>query len=295
LDFERGLHRSADLSLTSIQPQDFPLPHFGERLERIVAVLESGSGLALLRGLPVFSRFSQEQATRIYWAIGKHMGELVPQNRRGDLIGDIRDLGAAGPFQRIYATNEGLAFHTDSTDFVGLLCLRPALHGGESSVVSSAHLYNLILSEHPEYLPILYKQFPTDWRSEEPPGSPGWYLEPFYSNVDDTLSGTLRTYRVLTATRFSDVPRLSAEEMSCLLYLESLPKRRGVALSMELDVGDIQLLNNFVTLHTRSAFVDDPHDPAKQRHLLRLWISRLDGGRPLCPEYANWRLGYASP
>jgi hypothetical protein len=26
--------------------------------------------------------------------------------------------------------------------------------------------------------------------------------------------------------------------------------------------------------------------------LLRLWISRPEAGRPLCPEYAVWRNGY---
>jgi hypothetical protein len=47
--------------------------------------------------------------------------------RKGDLIGHIRDLGRRGPYERAYATNEDLGFHTDSTDFVGLMCLRPAL------------------------------------------------------------------------------------------------------------------------------------------------------------------------
>jgi hypothetical protein len=42
----------------------------------------------------------------------------------------------------------------------------------------------------------------------------------------------------------------------------------------------------------RTAFVDDAENPARQRHLLRLWISRPEAGRPLCPEYAAWRSGY---
>ncbi|MBO0772196.1 MAG: TauD/TfdA family dioxygenase, partial [Actinobacteria bacterium] len=69
-----------------------------------------------------------------------------------------------GPYERAYATNEGLGFHTDSTDFVGLMCLRPALYGGESFVASSGLLYNFVVGEHPEYLPILNKSFPTELR-----------------------------------------------------------------------------------------------------------------------------------
>jgi hypothetical protein len=76
------------------------------------------------------------------------------------------------------------------------------------------------------------------------------------------------------------------------MYFDSLPKRPGVALGMTLQTGDIQFINNFVTVHTRTAFADDAEDPARQRHLLRLWISCPESGRPLCPEYAAWRGGY---
>jgi Taurine catabolism dioxygenase TauD, TfdA family len=135
-DFERALaHVSANHleDVTRIRAEDFPLPHFQERIDDIVNRLEHGLGFVLLRGLPIYDRFSVAEATIIYWATGRHMGNLVPQNRRGDLIGQIRDLGRRGPYERAYATNEDLGFHTDSTDFVGLMCLRPALCGGRVS------------------------------------------------------------------------------------------------------------------------------------------------------------------
>jgi hypothetical protein len=294
-DFERALAHVSKMHIkdvTEIRAEDFPLSHFQERIDDIVDRLEHGPGLVLLRGLPIYDRFSEDEATIIYWGMGRHMGNLVAQNRKGDLVGHIRDLGRRGPYERAYATNEDLGFHTDSTDFVGLMCLRPALHGGESFVASSGLLYNFVVGEQPEYLPILNKNFPTDWRSEEPPGSPGWYLEPLYSYFGGTLSATVRTGRAISAMRFPEVPRLTADEVSCFIYFESLPKRPGVALGMQLQTGDLQFLNNFVTVHTRTAFVDDAEDPARQRHLLRLWISRPETGRPLCPEYAAWRSGY---
>jgi hypothetical protein len=294
-DFERALAHVAKKDfrdVTEIQREDFPLPHFQERIDDIVDRLENGLGLVLLRGLPIYDRFSEDEAAIIYWAMGQYMGNLVPQNRKGDRIGHIRDLGRRGPYERAYATNEDLGFHTDSTDFVGLMCLRPALYGGESFLASSGLLYNFVIGEHPEYLPILHKSFPTDWRSEEPSGSPGWYLEPLYSYVGGALSATVRTGRAMSAMRFPEVPRLTADEVSCFMYYDSLPKRPGVALGMQLETGDMQFINNFVTVHTRTAFADDAEDPARQRHLLRLWISRPEAGRPLCPEYAIWRSGY---
>lgn len=293
--FERALARlPAGLrrDVTRIAAADFPLPGFGDRIGDILRRLEHGLGFVLLRGLPVPGRFSEEEAGLIFWGIGRHLGSLVPQNRGGDLIGQIRDLGRRGPHERKYATSEGLGFHTDSTDFVGLLCLRPALRGGESLIASSGLLYNMVIGEHPEYLPVLARSFPTDWRGEQPPGAPGWYLEPLYSYCGGVLSATVRTGRVRSAQRFDGVPRLTADELACFAYYESLAVRPGVALAMTLQPGDLQFVNNFGTVHDRTPFTDDPADPARQRRLLRLWISRPAGGRPLCPQYAAWRAGY---
>jgi hypothetical protein len=295
VDFERALAHVAKRGLTDLSEigeDDFPLGHFRERADDIVDRLEHGLGLVLLRGLPIYDRFSEQEAAIIYWGLGRYMGDLVPQNRKGDLVGHIKDLGRRGPYERAYATNEDLGFHTDSTDFVGLMCLRPSLYGGESFVASSGLLYNMVIDEHPGYLPILSKSFPTDWRSEEPPGSPGWYREPLYSYFGGVLSATVRTGRAMSAMRFPEVPRLTADEVSCFMYFESLPKRPGIALGMHLQTGDLQFINNFVVVHTRTAFGDDPQDTTRQRHLLRLWISRSGNGRPLCPEYAVWRNGY---
>jgi hypothetical protein len=140
-DFERALAHVARKhvsDVTEIRAEDFPLPHFQERIDDVVDRLDNGLGLVLLRGLPIYDRFSEDEAAIIYWGMGRHMGNLVPQNRKGDLIGHIRDLGRGGPYERAYATNEDLGFHTDSTDFVGLMCLRPALYGGESFIACAS-------------------------------------------------------------------------------------------------------------------------------------------------------------
>ena len=99
-DFERALAHVSKKhfkDVTEIRAEDFPLPHFQERIDDIVDRLEHGLGLVLLRGLPIYDRFSEDEATIIYWGMGRHMGNLVPQNRKGDLVGHIRDLGRRGP------------------------------------------------------------------------------------------------------------------------------------------------------------------------------------------------------
>ena len=65
-DFERALahvskkHRK---DVTEIRAEDFPLPHFRDRIDDIVDRLEHGLGLVLLRGLPIYDRFSVDEAT----------------------------------------------------------------------------------------------------------------------------------------------------------------------------------------------------------------------------------------
>lgn len=49
-------------------------------------------------------------------------------------------------------------------------------------------------------------------------------------------------------------------------------------LTMDLRAGDMQFLNNFVTMHSRTAYEDHP-EPHRRRDLIRLW---LDARRRAC-------------
>jgi hypothetical protein len=292
-EFERGLSGVRSKDVRAITKEDFPLPGFADRLRDVIDTVEHGRGFAVIRGLPVYERFDEEESAKIFWSIGQHAGRLVPQDREGELLGTLRDLGVRGAFQRTYATNEAQGFHQDGGDIVALLCLRQSLYGGDSLIASTLELYRTIVEEHPEYVPLLHKNFATDWKSEEPPGSPGWYEGPLFSNCDGVLSGTVQVKRIIEAQRFSEVPRLTGEEVSCMLYIESVLKRPGMALTMRLAPGDMQFVSNYTILHARTSFVDSPDDPEHQRALLRLWITPEQAPRPLCPEYAVWREGYA--
>ena len=69
-DFERALAHVAKKhfkNVTQIRAEDFPLPHFQGRIDDIVDRLEHGLGLVLLRGLPIYDRFSEHEATIIHW------------------------------------------------------------------------------------------------------------------------------------------------------------------------------------------------------------------------------------
>ena len=80
----------------------------------------------------------REDALAAYWAIGLHLGSPVPQNFDGELVTDIRDVGADpdDPSTRLYKTRAEQDFHTDGADVIGLLCVRGARRGGESRAAS---------------------------------------------------------------------------------------------------------------------------------------------------------------
>jgi len=67
--------------------------------------------------------------------------------------------------------------------------------------------------------------------------------------------------------------------------VRDLSVREDFLLHMDFRPGDIQLLNNHCTLHSRSGY-EDHTDPDKRRLLLRLWLN-IPNGRPLAPAFAD--------
>ena len=126
-------------TLAAMTKADFPLPTVAARLATMLDELETGLGLYLLRGFPALTH-DTDALRAIYWGIGLHCGTAVSQSKRGDVLGDVRDLGTAhdGPEFRGYTSNGALPYHADAADLTGLFCLRAARRGGLSRIVSTA-------------------------------------------------------------------------------------------------------------------------------------------------------------
>ncbi len=82
-------------------------------------------------------------------------------------------------------------------------------------------------------------------------------------------------------------PPLSAEQNAALDLFETVAE--SLELSMSFEPNDIQLLNNGLVVHTRTAFTDWP-EPDRARRLLRLWISDAAMHRGVA-YYDVWRHG----
>jgi len=250
----------------------FERPTITRLCRRITAALRDGPGLFLVRGLPVVNH-SEADLERLLWGLGSLLGVPVPQTVGGDRLRRVEDLGSelALPSVRGHETNAPLALHSDRCDVVALLCVRPAAEGGTSIVVSADQAHELLRQRAPELLPVLYEPYPNDQRGEQPAGAPRWIPLPVFSMADGKLVTRYIRRFIMDAQRFPDVPRLSARQIEALDALDVALGEPDAAVRMQLEAGDLQLLNSHRTLHGREAFAD--HDARRRRLLLRLWLS----------------------
>lgn len=289
-DLDQALARldAAGLQWPDFGKDEFDIPLLGRRLQRILAEIRSGRGFALIRGIPV-RRYGPTQLRNLYWGIGSHLGEVISQNAKGHLIGEVKDSGAnyADPNVRGYTTRAFLRPHSDSADVVGLFCLRKAHSGGTTTISSSMAIYNTLLREHPEYLQVLYDGFQYDLRGE---GATGKTEEvsnnrlPVFSYHEGRLSCRFNPKAIETAP-IKTGAQLSEQQLAAVHYIEALALDPRYRLDMLLEPGDIQLIDNYSVLHSRDDFIDHD-DPDERRLLLRMWINIFDG-RQLAPRFAN--------
>jgi hypothetical protein len=267
--------KAAGKAPTAMTPDDFPLPAASRAaLDEAIALTQGRWGMCLLKGLPT-DRWTEDEARLANWGMGLHMGTARTQNRASAFMADVRDEGGSYKTKngRGYNTNKSLDFHCDSCDVVALMCRRTARQGGESKVVSSIALRDEIARIRPDLIPVLQGPWYHSSQGAQGPGKPGFYMLPLLG--DDPVNFAMRANRknVVAAQRdFPEVPRLTAQQLEALDLLDTLMADPKLCFSMWLDRGDLQLLNSYVTLHSRTDF-EDFDDPDLKRHLYRLWLA----------------------
>ncbi|MBE0614839.1 MAG: TauD/TfdA family dioxygenase [Burkholderiales bacterium] len=279
--------RTRGIGIPALSKENFPIPGMARKLAGVLAEIEDGRGFALLRGLPV-ERYSKADAALIYWGIGAHFGPAFAQNAQGDMLGHVRDLGAdwrTDMKARGYQTRMHLPFHNDSTDVVGLLCLRSAKSGGSSLIVSSTAVHNEVLARRPDLARVLYEPFCVDRRGEETPGQKPYYITPCFNWFKGRMLIRYNRNFIESAQRFDEVPRLTALQLEAFDLLDKLFNDPAFCLDMPFEPGDMQFICNYVILHSRGDY-EDYADPELKRHLLRLWL-RTPGFKELPAAFAD--------
>ena len=267
---------------------EFPLPTLGPVLEGLLDELEGGRGFVLLRGIPV-QHYRESELDILYAGLSSYLGRVITQNSKGDRIGRVTDRGTDYGTRNVrgHTSNDAIAPHCDSADLVGLLCVQTAGRGGESKIASAMTVYNTILAEHPEYIPLLTRGFHVNLAGKGPTGKLDectHHRIPVFSRFEGQISCRFNRKQTLDAAKILG-DELSDLEHNAIDAVGEVAMRDGVRLDMDFRAGDVQLLNNHCILHARGAYTDAP-ERNQRRNLLRIWIN-MANGRPLAPEFAD--------
>ena len=293
-ELDHTLRLTEHLGIKEINKDSFPLPLLGQGLSLIQESLENGSGAVMLRGFPT-ERYSEKQTQRLFWAMACNIGMPVSQSAERERIFSVRDSGYKAGDPRLRGPNSSnrLSFHSDRCDVIGFHCLRQAKSGGENEIVHSIALHNTIQKHRPDLLAILYQPFyfkrhTVDMGNQEP-----WCQQPIFSIQEGHFACNLLRVLIERAYALPELPDLTPHQQEALDFIEDTASNPKLHVRFRQERGDILFLNNFVTLHRRSAY-EDHEDPSLRRHLLRIWLS-VPNSRPLHPlfkdNYGDTRAG----
>ncbi|MBC8352567.1 MAG: TauD/TfdA family dioxygenase [Planctomycetes bacterium] len=272
--------------IEEISSENFSLPTLALKLQSIQHSLEQGSGAAMIRGLPM-DGYSEVQAARVFWGLAAHVGTPVSQSPAGERVFHVRDEGYSerDPKARGPSSRKRLSYHTDRCDVISFLCVRQAESGGENYLVSSVAIYNEMLQQRPDLVDVLmqpyrYQRHNVDIGNELP-----YYEQPIFSIHEGHFAANLLRVLIERAYAMPDSPAMSDVQREALDYIEQLADDPTMHVSFRQQPGDLVFLNNWVTLHRRSEFVDHA-EPNMKRLLLRIWLS-VPNSRPIDPRFAG--------
>jgi hypothetical protein len=268
-----------------LSPDNFPLGELCPVLDAAYETLEHGRGFLVLRGWPS-ENYSHAQNLTVYCGVASYFGKAMVQNYEGEAVVDVIDKDK--PYDhtsRGYMGNKKLPFHSDGADLVGLLCLGEPIQGGTSLLLSATKLYNTILAKRPDYLETLMLGFYHHRRGQHDPGEAPISAEriPIFSFHNDLLHCCYNRNPINWVVH--EGMSLSEREIEILDYFDALCHRPSIAVEMTFRQGDMQFVNNFVILHSRSEYRDAPNN---RRHLVRLWLENprsLRGAQGLLDIY----------
>ena len=263
------------LQMLQRRVHDHRLPALSEIMARMKFILDQGVGFAVLNRLPM-DEFSIDTLIEVYWMLGQYVGRPVAQKWNGQMIYDVTDTGQAYAYGvRGSHTAVELNFHTDNAfarqvpDYVGLLCQQPARRGGVSRFCSLYSVHQRLQTHFPEALERLYQPMFFDRQKEHRDGAPPVCLAPFFSWRGERLFARANASLIRKGYEIAGQP-MDVALSDALSALNEVCAAPELWYEAPLQRGQIQYLNNHEIGHYRSAF-EDHADPAKKRHLYRLW------------------------
>lgn len=228
-----------------------------------------GRGFVLLRGLPV-DELDDVGNELLCTLVGRELGVPIRQNDRDEMIVRVRDEGKDFSVKgvRSYETAAPLAYHSDSSDVVGLSCIRSARSGGASTIVSSVAVHQAMFAARPDLARLLHEPWATASIIEQ---TVHWKPICAVNDAGELFTRYGRLYLETASDYDATIAPLTDERVEALDVYDSFLEDPSFALDMAFRPGDLQLLNNYRIMHARHPYVDWP-EPERRRELLRIWL-----------------------
>jgi hypothetical protein len=148
-------------------------------------------------------------------------------------------------------------------------------------VASSVAIHNAILRERPDLSDVLYEPFIWSMQGQERAGEEPFYPQPIFTSHEGCFSCRYIRGQIKNGQRFTAAPRLTSKQIEAMDMVDRLAADPAFHFVTNFQPGDLQLCNNHVVMHARTAFEDHP-ETERRRHLLRMWLS-VPNSRPLSP------------
>ena len=108
-----------------------------------------------------------------------------------------------------------------------------------------------------------------------------------FNFLDGRLCTAFGPQHMIKGHALPEAPDMTPRQNEAIEFVSDLAEEHHAAMSFRR--GDIQFLNNYTALHTRTGFEDWP-EPERKRVLWRLWL-RVPEFRPATPYSAQWSKG----
>lgn len=239
------------------------------------AAIELGTGSGVARITPPDRDCDDRMLRRYYLAFGVLLG--VPLGNYGRLY-DVKDRG--GDYTKtaipVSQTRAATGLHTDSSaldvvpDRVGLICIRPAIRGGESRIACSIQAYQRLQKIDGELLEILQQPHLRDIVTPGADRSQRMRNQfPVFAD-DPDYRFTCRYMRFWIEKGYEraevEIPDRLPEALDAL---DQVLEEENAVANFMLTRGEMLWVDNRTTLHDRTEYEDDPDAP---RLLLRQWV-----------------------
>lgn len=271
-EIDLALRRVRSLDLPQITKDTFVLANLGTRLAAWRNDLRRGVGFLLLKGLDR-DRYSADDMARIFYGVSVHLGVPIPQSFHGELLGSVIDISSVEHGTgRSYHGGGELIVHSEGCDIVALMCWRKAKSGGESRIASAVAIHDWLVTHRPELAAVLYQGMAVRRPDADAQAGSGKALRETpivtFAGADSSFVCCYSPPYAYRAEREGD-STLTPFQREALDLVGTLARRPEFYIDMPIGEGDMQFLNDRVTVHARTDY-EDHEDLQKRRHLFRV-------------------------